>query len=532
MEERRVGVPVWLGLLAIVLFAAAVRVRLLDVPLERDEGEYAYAAQLMLSGVPPYEQLYSMKLPGVWAAYAAFLALFGQTQRAIHAGLLLVNVATIVLVFRLAWRWGGALSGLTAAACFALLSAGRATHGLFANAEHFVLPLVVAGWLLLPGAVATERRGRLIWGGVLLGLGILMKQHAVIFTVGALIYVFAAEVGSGRTPRHGALRSGWLAAGVALPLVATAVGLALAGTFNRFWFWAIVYARRYAGEVPLSDAIALFRLGAGDVVGSMPLLWLLAGGGLVALFWAPQAREARTFMGLFVISSALAVVPGFFFRPHYFLLVLPAAASLAGLAVGSLARIRTAGIRESVWSGAAVALATLCVAGSLFQSRGYLLEATPTEVSRATFGLNAFPESIPIADYIRRHSVDGDTVAVLGSEPQICFYARRRSATGYVYMYEMMRPHEYAGRMQEELIREVTQADPKFVVFVRIEDSWSREESSKNLIFEWFDGFAEARYERVGLVTIEPDRTEYHWAPDVPWPPDAHYWLLLLQRKD
>ena len=33
----------------------AIRIRLLGIPLERDEGEYAYAGQLILQGIPPYK---------------------------------------------------------------------------------------------------------------------------------------------------------------------------------------------------------------------------------------------------------------------------------------------------------------------------------------------------------------------------------------------------------------------------------------------------------------------------------------------
>ncbi len=532
-ERRRVGLRVWLVLIAIILLTAAVRVRLLEVPLERDEGEYAYAAQLMLQGIPPYEQLYSMKLPGVWAAYAVFLVVFGETQRSIHFGLLLVNAATIVLVFRLGWRWGGGVAGLVAAACFALLSAGRATQGLFANAEHFVVLAAVAGWLLLPDAVEAGRRGRLVWAGGLLGLGVLMKQHGAVFAAGALLYVIVAD---GWRPwirlRVGGLRSAWLAAGVAMPLVLAAAVLTSVGSFDRFWFWTVVYAGRYATEVPAADAIELFKIGAGSVVGSMPLIWLLAGSGLVALVWDKSLRGGRGFLGFFALSSVLAIFPGFFFRQHYFLLVLPAVATLAGLGVGSLTHLPIGPIREPARTGAALAVAMLCLAGSFIPSRGYLLEMTPTAVSRATFELNPFPESIAIADYIRQRTVDGDRIAILGSEPQIYFYARRRSATPYAYMYEMMRPHEYAARMQEEVTRQIEQAHPKFLVYVRIEDSWSREKESASFIFEWFDAYWPPRYERVGLVTIAPDQTRYHWAPDVPWPPDTRFWVLILQRRD
>src|SRR5271166_4450374 len=100
---RRVSPYVYYGLLllVIVLFAL-IRFRLRDIPLERDEGEYAYAGQLMLQGVPPYQLAYTMKLPGTFTAYAAILATFGQTPAGVRTGLILVNAATTLLVFLLA----------------------------------------------------------------------------------------------------------------------------------------------------------------------------------------------------------------------------------------------------------------------------------------------------------------------------------------------------------------------------------------------------------------------------------------------
>ena len=60
----------------VILLIAGIRFRLRDFPLERDEGGYAYALQLILEGIPPYELAYNMKLPGTYAAYAAVMAVF------------------------------------------------------------------------------------------------------------------------------------------------------------------------------------------------------------------------------------------------------------------------------------------------------------------------------------------------------------------------------------------------------------------------------------------------------------------------
>ena len=70
---------VWAALGLIVLGAAAIRLRLLDTPLDRDEGEYAYFGQLLLQGVPPYAGAYNLKAPGIYVAYAMILAAFSQT---------------------------------------------------------------------------------------------------------------------------------------------------------------------------------------------------------------------------------------------------------------------------------------------------------------------------------------------------------------------------------------------------------------------------------------------------------------------
>src|SRR6266446_3087764 len=111
----------WLLVAATILLMIAVRVRLRDMPLERDEGEYAYAGQLILQGVPPYKEVYNMKLPGTYAAYALIMAIFGQSPSGIHLGLALMNVISIVLVFLIGRRLLDEAAGVGAAISFALL---------------------------------------------------------------------------------------------------------------------------------------------------------------------------------------------------------------------------------------------------------------------------------------------------------------------------------------------------------------------------------------------------------------------------
>ena len=111
IHDKTLRVAWWT--LPVIVFGVvlAIRIRLLGIPLERDEGEYAYAGQLMLQGIPPYKLAYNMKFPGTYAAYAAIMSIFGQTIFAIHLGLLLVNAITIALIFLLGRRLMNSTAG-------------------------------------------------------------------------------------------------------------------------------------------------------------------------------------------------------------------------------------------------------------------------------------------------------------------------------------------------------------------------------------------------------------------------------------
>src|SRR5439155_9664052 len=181
----------WICLGLILLFVVVVRIRLLPVPLERDEGEFAYAGQLILEGIPPYQLAYNVKLPGIYAAYALVMAVFGQTPAGIHLGLLLVNLGAIVLLFFLARRLFDSYAAVIASATYALMSTSTAVLGLRAHATHFVVLAALGGFVLLLRGLESRRALTLFSSGLLFGVAVLMKQHGVflgIFAFGVLLH--------------------------------------------------------------------------------------------------------------------------------------------------------------------------------------------------------------------------------------------------------------------------------------------------------------------------------------------------------
>src|SRR5262249_15127990 len=135
------------------------------------------------------------------------------------------------------------------------------------------------------------------------------------------------------------------------------------------------------------------------------------------------------------------------------------------------------------------------------------------ETCRRIYGNTLFSRTADAGDFIRANANSGDTIAVLGSEPEIYFYARRHSATGFIYMYPLMESHVYAGKMQDDMIREIEAANPEFVVFVTVRESWLPQPGSKPRIQSWWANYWTAHYDLARSLNIEarkPGSEEEH----------------------
>ena len=510
-----------------------MRYGLLDVPLERDEGEYAYGGQLLLQGILPYQQMYSMKLPGIYAAYAGVLAVFGQTNTGIHFGLLLINAATIVLVFMLAKRMIDSLAGVVAAASFAVLSISQSVQGIFANAEHFVILPFVGGLLLLLRALDDDQSWLLFFSGLLLGIGFLIKQHGVVFITFGGLYILINQM---RKPSISwfvlVLKCTLFAIGAVLPYALTCLVFFFAGLFQKFWFWTVEYAKVYISQVPIERIWSILLYRTVSVIKSNLLIWVLVYFGLAALIWDKRLKRKSMFIAGFAFFSFLAVCPGFYFRPHYFIFTLPAAALLVGIAISALANKLSKARSTFVQYGLPILLIVICLTLSVYQQRQFLFQMTPTDISREIFAHNPFPESVEIARFIRTHTKENDKIAVIGSEPQIYFYSGRRSATGHIYMYGLAEKHKFASQMQEEMIREIELNQPKFIIFVKINYSWGKRLDAHKILYPWFQEYHAKYYTLVGLVDYVDAKPLYHWAPSRIGPPQSDYWISILERKN
>jgi hypothetical protein len=507
----------FIAVIGLVVLVCLVRLRVADVPLERDEGEYAYAGQLILQGIPPFKLVYNMKFPGTYYAYSAILGTFGQTPWAIHVGLMLVNIATVLVMFFLACRvLRNRVAAAASASAFAVLSLDRWIMGIFAHATHFVVLAAMAGLLVLLKALDRKSPAGLIIAGALLGTSVLMKQNGIFFlALGLGIAVGYAVWPKPVRLRVAAVHAGLLAAGSAIPFAAVSILFLAQGVFGRFWFWTVQYAKEYVSEMPLTAAWASFTSTLADITQANRPIWVLAAVGVAALWLVRWPADTRALLTAFLVVSLISICPGFYFREHYFILLLPAVALFAGVAVLSLQRTISRFASGNLAWGVAVSAFLVTLGMYAANEWNYFFSIPAAELSRMRYGPNPFVEAPEIARYVQANTTPADRIAILGSEPEIYFYSRRKSSTGYIYTYSLMEQQRYSNRMQGEMINEISADHPKYVIFVGVAASWLARRSDERIL-NWSNRYLKECYDLVGIADIQmPGPTKFVWDADV-----------------
>ncbi len=515
-----------------VLLTLIVRLRLLGIPMERDEGEFAYVAQLILHGNSPYAAYY-YKLPGVSYMYALSMALFGNSLNGIRIGLLLVNLGCIVLLFAILRKKFSPYTAAIACAVFSLLSIDRAVAGNSAHATHYVNLFVLAGVLLFQKAAETKKLLFYFLTGLSIGFAFIMKQPALVF-FGIPVVLIAFQAWKNKSGLPAAVKEMLTVfAGGAMPYLILILVILGFHDFPSFWKWSVVYPEAFTNTYRMQNLSINLGVMLPFITSYNLLLWICSLLGFVLIFFSTKlSTEQKIVAIVFFLTAVASVVPGFSFRNHYFIAVIPAASLLVALGLDVLKEgIEKVNTKLAPWG---VLLVFVFLAGkSVAKQKEYLFKKSPVELCRMIYGSNPFIESQQIGKFILANTTDSDKVAVLGSEAEIYFYSRRRAATGFMDMYEMGKDQKYNQIMQKDMIAEIEKNRPKIIVFVKVFLSWSFEPNAPQDIFKWFDPYTKEHYNIGASVEMLPTGTDYKWGADAQhFQPTSDKWILVFTRKD
>src|SRR5262249_44754589 len=184
---------------------------------------------------------------------------------------------------------------------------------------------------------------------------------------------------------------------------------------------------------------------------------------------------------------------------------IPGLAVLAGRGMVEMAQ------RVPVGSGRRVLcylFSATAIVYAVWMESWYYLPGSAEEKCRCIYGNFPFPQSEAIGQYLAAHSAPDDTVLVMGSEPQILYYAHRKTATRYIFFYPITRPTEDARLRQHDVLEELRARPPKFVVGIFVSREFDSHLDGPQDIFDGVHRDLKESYHVVGAVPVDREEPE------------------------
>lgn len=446
-------------LAGVLIVSLLLRLPGFALPLERDEGAYAYVAWNWLHGGLPYRDAFDHKPPLVYLLYMPPLLFGAPTALAIRVWATLLFLVDVALVFAIGRRVWGRGVGLLAALLFGVAGSAFDLQGLVLNTDQaLVLPALIALWCAIRLQETRQLRFA-IAAGAAIGATVLVKPVGLVLLPGLLLAYERTVRGIWRVYSGAAIG----AAIVGLPIAGY---FALRSGWSDLVFGVLTYNRLYASESqdrwllgPLVDMFASF----------VPLLLVAIGGvallpGRADMSISPSARRSGWLIVGWCAALLIAAIGSLRAYIHYYYPILPFLALLAAPCLIWLWRSNqeSAPIQRVANQLAALLLAALLLIPFARQNLR-LLGTTAEQQSERLYGdvgKHYFAQAPLVAEYIRERTQPSDYIYIFAAEPEVYLLAERRAANRYIYDY----PLGLVPGASTELLQDLAARPPKLVI--------------------------------------------------------------------
>lgn len=510
--QKMLDHPIFSKYVPVLLFALVtylLRWRLLDIPLERDEGGFAYMGYSWIKGNPLFSDYVDVKPPLIYILYGVFESIFGTTPKGIHTGLFIFNLGfTITFYFYIKQKFSFG-TAMISSLVFILLSSLPNVFGFAAHATQLLLWPTIGGIWLLDYSLKQSKIFWLIPAGILLGIAFLIKQQAIGFMLFAGFYLTYILLIQEKNWKKWLISGSVLTSSAVLPYILCILWFYASGRLNNFWYWTYTWPSQFAATQ--TGNIDIFNMMYGMVTRNIEYFWYLGLVGIILSFFDKWSSENKVFAGLLTFFGFAALSVGFHYYPHYFVLLLPAISLGVGLAFRFVYTKINLVTQNTMLTYPVITVVFFMMFYSHYKpQKGYFTKTKKEDIIRNVYGTNPFQESYVVGNKIKSMSKQGDSILVLGSEPQLLFYSQLPSISQHMHYYQLVDGGSQNDSLQSELITKVEKSKPKYLVFVRNNFSWL-EKDPKNKLFQWMDKIIPF-YNLKGFVNTYPDKaSEYFW---------------------
>ncbi len=446
------------------------RIQLLAIPLERDEGSFAYIGHWLLRGRELYTDMLDSKLPGLYSIYALFTTLFGLTPTGVHMALLVANIGSAFCFYILTREMYNRLVASLTTSFFLFLVVSLNVAGFASHATQLLTPFVLGGILLFWKGIQSGKGLQFFFAGLCIGVAFTIKQQAAIYgiLIALIWWPFRLVWYKKENTRLPFMEWVWLGVGGFLPL-ALIVGYFLSsGRFAEFYNWTVTQPFHLAGSFSEPRYKILFRMLPG-VVDQFEGVWILAAAGL-GLVFVSGFKKGSVWLGFFFAILGLAsVMIGMAYYMHYFVLAMPGIALLAAISLNWIGQ--KTGKYGSIIS---VSMAAVLLMMSMKGRMDYYFNPDYAKIHFQMYQRNMFPEIEKIGRELARRVPEGKSIGVMGSEPEVLIAAGRESCSRHLMVYSLLSDPVLSPPLQQEYIREMQACAPDYIVWNSNSASWTK----------------------------------------------------------
>jgi hypothetical protein len=456
----------WVVVLVLLILAAAIaalRLRTLDEPFERDIISYLMSGHALDRGGQIYVDAWDIKPPAVYATFALVESAVGFGELQVYVLNVAVAVITLVGVYA-AGASRGRTAGLASAAFWVLLSSAPSLQANQPNTEVFINACVVWALALLLKAGDSSRGGALAFAvGVLFAVATTFKQLAIVDAalLSCAHVAFASQLPGGR---RRAILDVVVIAAIGLACWCVLIGyFAATGRFEIFWVTNFTNARAYAGN-PLFNLFRYVR----ELRFLPRFLWFavpVAGLVLLGAFRDRRALMERRW-GLYLTALVALQIkialngPGFL--PHYYQYWLPMLAIGAGWAASAP---RPELSRRPAWAMAAVGAA---VAAYLVVQQGQYFLLPADEWSHLKYG-NSILEERALGRAIGKVLRPEERLYQHGSNPGVYYYSGHLPPSLILWTIHLDDTWPAAKLLLPQHLSAIKKNPPDFIVIGKVE---------------------------------------------------------------
>jgi hypothetical protein len=497
------GLLLFLGISTLLFLI--VRFKLLAVPLERDEGSFAYIGHWLMNGRQLYTDMLDSKLPGLYVYYATFMSLFGYNATGVHVGLLVANLASGVFLFLFLKEVFNKFIAVVATTIFLWMVVSPSVVGFAAHATQLLTPFVLAGFFLFWKGLTKEKQLYFFLAGLAIGIAFTIKQQSAIFGILIATLWWPARLLWHKHSDTKVPFLEWLFLGVGgfLPAAMVLMYFQSVGRMDEFINWTYTQPINLAGAYKqpwyemLGNVLPLVLNGFYGV-------WIAAVIGLVFIFISGHKRFATVFGVSVALLGLLSIIIGVAYYKHYFVLAIPGIAILAACTLYWISQ-KIGSVGQPVALGITAFLIILSFRG---QSH-YYFATDYYKIHFDQYAQNMFPEMETLGKQLGQRVKEGERIAIMGSEPEILVAADRESCSKHLMVYSMLIDPVISPPMQQEYIQELFACNPEYVVWATGTGSWAPGYDQLGFfetLMQWLEtnyvavGLAESRNEKPGVI--------------------------------